>query len=123
MHWVITQINRFRLRLRFHAAPAFAPEPLLGQRIDRHLLLNKVREILIKIRQRVWIRRQLVVHTSQNIAHTAFSEQLHNTHAIDHNLQIHFIQRADMIGLSLQVLLPESLRPELDSNFPSISLP
>ena len=46
---VVTQIDRFGVFLRFHAAPRFAPQPLLRKRVDGDLVLNEVRQVLVEV--------------------------------------------------------------------------
>lgn len=69
---VVAQINRLRVLLRLHAAPRLAPQPFLRKRIDRNLILDEVRQILIQIRQGIRVLSQTVVHTSKNVTHTPF---------------------------------------------------
>ena len=72
MERIIAQVDCLRVLLGLHAAPRLAPQPFLRKRIDRNLILDEVRQILIQIRQGIRVLSQTVVHTSENVTHTPF---------------------------------------------------
>ncbi len=50
-------------------APGLAPEPLLGQTEDGHLVLGIVGQVLVQVGQTVGVARQLVVGRAQGVTH------------------------------------------------------
>lgn len=50
MERIIAQVDCLRVLLGLHAAPRLAPQPFLRQTVNGHLILNKVRKVLIQIR-------------------------------------------------------------------------
>eukprot|EP00968_Pinguiococcus_pyrenoidosus_P029322 scaffold8485_cov277-Pinguiococcus_pyrenoidosus.AAC.8 len=100
---IVAQVDGLRRSLALVAAPALAPQPLLRQREDLHLVLRIVRQVLIEIRQRVRVARQVVVDRAQGVPDREAPEAL----------QVHHIQGADVVWKASKVVLPVARAPEL----------
>ena len=103
MKRVIAKVDRLRFRLRPVVAPGFAPEPLLRQGEDRHLILGIIGQILIQIRQGIRVPAELVIRRPEPITHRGSSEAS----------QVYHVQCRNMIRFVSEVLLPVPLPPEL----------
>ena len=68
----------------------------------RHLLLRVIRQVLVEIRQRVGVTRQLIVNDAPRIPSGQLSK----------SLKVHHVQRTDMIVPPLQMALPKPGLPK-----------
>ena len=74
MQGVVTQVDRLCSCLALHAAPGLTPQPLLGQAVNGNLVLDEVRQVLVEIGEGIRVLGKAVVHPSEDVSHTSFSE-------------------------------------------------
>ena len=101
--WVVAQVDCLRRGQRRVGAPALAPQPVLRQAEYWDLVLGVVRQVLVQVRQRVRVPTKLVVNRPQLVP---------GRHAPEPH-QVDDVQGADVVRLAVQVVLPETLAPEL----------
>ncbi len=66
------------------------------------MVLCEVWEVLVEVCERVLVRREVVVDHAQGIARARAAK----------TLQVHHIERADVVRLAAQVVLPVTLLPK-----------
>eukprot|EP00966_Prymnesium_polylepis_P296152 6840799-Prymnesium_polylepis.1 len=99
---VVAQVDRLGGGLGGVAAPALAPEPLLGQRVDAHRPLQIVGQVLVEVGERAGVGRQLIVRLAVRVA-VALRAQ---------HLQVDDKERRDVVRLLAERRLPEARLPE-----------
>lgn len=62
------EVDGFGSGLLVVGAPGLAPEPVLRERLDAHLMDHVVRQVLIEVRQAVRVRRERLVLAAQAVA-------------------------------------------------------
>mmetsp|Transcript_27934 Transcript_27934/g.94034 ORF Transcript_27934/g.94034 Transcript_27934/m.94034 type:complete len:316 (-) Transcript_27934:3949-4896(-) len=100
---IVAQVNRLGRRLRLVAAPALAPEPLLRQRVDGDGVLRVVGQVLVQVGKGIRVARELVVDGPELVA---------DGHAAK-GVQVHHVQRRDVVRLGAEVVLPVAAAPKL----------
>mmetsp|Transcript_17106 Transcript_17106/g.35117 ORF Transcript_17106/g.35117 Transcript_17106/m.35117 type:complete len:606 (+) Transcript_17106:146-1963(+) len=105
MQWVVAKVNSLRLRLGLIRAPGFAPQPLLRQRVDAHIVLGVIGQILIEVGEAVRVGRQLLVVLPELVPHELPPEAA----------QVDDVQGRDVVRLAAEVLLPEPGAPEREA--------
>ena len=65
---IVTEIDGLGVLETLLAAPRLAPEPLLGQRLDGHLVDHVVGQVLVQVRQAVGVLAQGLVLSPQSVS-------------------------------------------------------
>ena len=64
---IVAEINRLGILQTLLTAPGLAPEPLLGQGLDGHLVDHVVGQVLVQVGQAVGVLTQSLVLSSQPV--------------------------------------------------------